>query len=68
MNGSGMTLITTVLLGAGAVLIASALDDSSIVETFQKIMRGETLSISAPGTTAATTSSTSTTPPPTYTM
>lgn len=77
MDGSGMTLITTVLIGAGAVFIASALDDSSIVQTFQKIMNGETLSVATTSTTSTTTqTSTGTTPPssglppgtPTYKM
>lgn len=36
-----MTIVVVALLGAGILLIASALDNTPIVSTFQKIMRGE---------------------------
>ena len=36
-----MTLLSVVLLGAGLILVASALDNSSIVDTFHKIVSGQ---------------------------
>ena len=36
-----MTIVVVALLGAGIVLIASALDNSSIVDTFHKIITNQ---------------------------
>jgi hypothetical protein len=36
-----MTMIIVVLLGAGALLILSAIENISIVQTFQNIMSGK---------------------------
>ncbi len=36
-----MTIVVTVLIGAGVLFIASALDNTPIVETFQKIIKGQ---------------------------
>jgi hypothetical protein len=36
-----MTMITVILLGLGMVLIASSLDNTPLVTTFQKIMSGQ---------------------------
>lgn len=33
-----MTMITVVLLGIGALLVISAIEDKSIVETFQAVI------------------------------
>lgn len=36
-----MTAVVVLLLGTGVLFIASSLDGSSLVDTFQKIMKGE---------------------------
>lgn len=36
-----MTIVIVVLLGAGLLLIASALDNTPILATFQKIVSGQ---------------------------
>lgn len=38
-----MTFIITVLIGAGVLFIASSLDNSALVDTFQKIISGSTI-------------------------
>lgn len=38
-----MTMIEVVLIGAAALLIASSLDNTPIVQTFQKIMQGQSI-------------------------
>lgn len=48
-----MTTVAVILIGAGVILIASSLDNSSIVETFQKIINGDTINWT--GTPAAQT-------------
>jgi hypothetical protein len=59
-----MTFVATVLIGAGLLLIASALDDTSIVSTFQKIVSGQTIDWSGKGTTSTTNTTSATTQPP----
>ena len=36
-----MTILVTVLLGAGVLFVASALDNTPIISTFQKIISGK---------------------------
>lgn len=36
-----MTILVTVLLGAGVLFVASALDNTPIIQTFQKIISGQ---------------------------
>lgn len=49
-----MTILAVLVFGAGAILIASALDNSDIVTTFQKIMSGQTINWSGQTATPAT--------------
>lgn len=48
-----MTIITVLLIGAGTLLIASALDGSSLKDTFTKIMNGEPVNWSGTSTVPA---------------
>lgn len=48
-----MTLITTVLLGAGVLFIASALDNTPLVQTFQKILSNSPINWSGSGEVAS---------------
>jgi hypothetical protein len=38
-----MTAVSIILLGVGIVLIASAMDNTPIIQTLQKIMSGQTI-------------------------
>lgn len=38
-----MTTVAVVLIGVGVVLIASALDNTPIISTFQKIINGDVI-------------------------
>lgn len=44
-----MTILAVLLLGIGGVLIASSLDDSSIVDTFKKLIAGQAIDWSGTG-------------------
>lgn len=46
-----MTIVVVVLLGAGVLLIASALDNTPIVQTFQKILNGNAIDWSGTNST-----------------
>ena len=61
-----MTLPVTLLLGVGFILIASALDNTPILSTFQKIMSGGVIDWSGKGTgpVATPTAPPNTTVPP----
>lgn len=48
-----MTLIDVVLLGASVLLIASALDNTPIPQTFQKIVSGQPINWAGTGEVAA---------------
>jgi hypothetical protein len=41
MSQNNMTVVVVILIGAGTIFVASALDNSSIVDTFQKIISGQ---------------------------
>lgn len=45
-----MTTVVVILIGAGLVLIASALDNSSIQATFTKIINGNSINWSGQNT------------------
>jgi hypothetical protein len=66
-----MTFVVTVLIGAGILFVASALDDTPLIQTFQKIISNQPINwtgaSSSPtsGTSAATGPSTGTTVPST---
>jgi len=57
-----MTLIIAFLLGGGILLLVSAIENKSIVETFTQIMRGEKLNLT--GTSTGTNTGTQTAPAP----
>lgn len=59
-----MTLITTVLLGAGVLFIASALDNTPLVQTFQKILNGTPIDWGATGNDLLKSDGTKTGAPP----
>jgi hypothetical protein len=65
-----MTIVMLLLLGTGVIMVASALDDTPIIATFQKIVSGQAINIGAANTTAAQTSNppTTTNSPPTVTL
>jgi hypothetical protein len=65
-----MTIVMLLMLGTGVIMVASALDNTPIVETFQKIVSGKAINIGAANTTAAQTSNptTTTSNPPTVTL
>lgn len=44
-----MTFIIVVLLGAGVIFVASSLDNTPIIQTFQKIVSGGTIDWSGSG-------------------
>lgn len=46
-----MTFIIVVLLGAGVIFVASSLDNTPIVQTFQKIISGEAVDWTGSGAT-----------------
>lgn len=48
-----MTLLAVALIGAGAILIASALDNTPIATTFQKIISGQSLSLTGTASNAS---------------
>ena len=52
---NGATLIMVILIGTGLVFITSAIEDLSILDTFQKIIRNEPLGTSTSATTSSTT-------------
>ena len=61
-----MTFIDVLIIGLGGLLVASALDNTPIVQTFQKIIKGQAINIkqdTAPSPTNSTTSQTSTSQP-----
>lgn len=72
MSLGNMTIVPVILIGAGILFIASALDNSSIVQTFQKIISQQPINwagtVTTTGTqgtgTATTTTSTQTTKQP----
>lgn len=51
-----MTFIAVLLLGGGVLLIISSLDNTPIIETTQKILKGQAINYS--GDTSSTSSST----------
>ena len=58
-----MTLVVTILIGTGAVLIGSAMDNTPIIATFRKILSGQTVNWT--GASAVSTSTNPLTPTPT---
>lgn len=62
-----MTIVMLLMLGTGAIMIASALDNTPIVTTFQKIITAQPINING-STTASTTSSQTTGTTPSTTL
>lgn len=48
--GGSLTIVVVILIGAAVILIGSALDNSSISDTFRKIMAGEPINWAGVGT------------------
>ena len=51
-----MTIVMLLMLGTGVIMVASSLDNTPIIQTFQKVVSGKAIDISGANTTAAQTS------------
>jgi hypothetical protein len=65
-----MTIVMLLMLGTGVIMVASALDNTPITDTFKKIVSGKAIDITGNSTTAQQTSNptTSSNNPPLTTL
>lgn len=55
MSKNNMTIVVVILLGAGVLFVASALDNSDLVTTFQKIISGQSINWAGTSSTGQST-------------